>query len=163
MVFASISAVLVAAAPVAAGVHAPPPREVFPVPGKVDWGEADASFGATRWGHLHEGQDLFADAGTPIASVRDGSVVDRGDDGGRGNYVAIWNASTRATLLYLHMQRPSPIRLGESVAAGDRVGAVGCTGSCWGEHLHLEVRRGRRTTGEPLDPRPLLRRLAGRD
>jgi len=45
---------------------------------------------------------------------------------------------------------------------GERVGAVGCTGSCWGDHLHLELRVGRGTTGRPLDPLPMLKRLAAR-
>jgi murein DD-endopeptidase MepM/ murein hydrolase activator NlpD len=39
---------------------------------------------------------------------------------------------------------------------------VGCTGSCWGDHLHFEVRSGRGTTGESHDPLPLLERLAAR-
>jgi murein DD-endopeptidase MepM/ murein hydrolase activator NlpD len=42
------------------------------------------------------------------------------------------------------------------------VGAVGCTGSCWGDHLHFELRRGRGTTAAPIDPLPLLKRLAAR-
>jgi murein DD-endopeptidase MepM/ murein hydrolase activator NlpD len=45
---------------------------------------------------------------------------------------------------------------------GERVGAVGCTGSCWGDHLHFELRRGRGTTAAPIDPLPLLKRLAAR-
>jgi murein DD-endopeptidase MepM/ murein hydrolase activator NlpD len=48
------------------------------------------------------------------------------------------------------------------VRTGERIGAVGCTGSCWGDHLHIEMRRGRGTTGRPLDPLPQLRRLAQR-
>jgi murein DD-endopeptidase MepM/ murein hydrolase activator NlpD len=138
------------------------PASWFPVRGVVDFGEADARFGAWRGGHRHEGQDVFADAGTPIASVQAGRVVERGDDGGRGNYVAIWTPETDRTFVYLHMRAPTPHAVGDRVDAGARVGAVGCTGSCWGYHLHLEMRAGRGTTGEAVDPLPLLRRLAKR-
>jgi murein DD-endopeptidase MepM/ murein hydrolase activator NlpD len=162
MKLASITAVFAAAVPAAGDVEAPPPESVFPVRGHVDWGEPDARFGAWRGGHVHEGQDVFAPAGTPLVSVRGGKVVEKGDDGGRGNYVAIWSRDTRHTLVYLHMRRPSPHGPGDRVRAGQRIGAVGCTGSCWGDHLHIELRRGRGTTGKPNDPLPVLRRLARR-
>jgi murein DD-endopeptidase MepM/ murein hydrolase activator NlpD len=95
-------------------------------------------------------------------AVREGQVVEKGDDGGRGNYVAIWSPSAGLTYLYLHMRAPARQRIGALVDAGERIGAVGCTGSCWGDHLHLEMRHGRGTTGRPLDPLPMLRRLAMR-
>ena len=139
-----------------------PPEAVFPVRGKVGWGEHAARFGSWRGGHRHEGQDVFAAAGTPLLAIRDGRVVETGDDGGRGNYIAIWSRRAARTFVYLHMRRPSRFRPGDSVDAGERVGAVGCTGSCWGHHLHLEVREGRGTTGPARDPLPLLRRLAAR-
>lgn len=139
-----------------------PPGVVFPVRGRIDWGEQDARFGAWRGGHVHEGQDVFAAAGTPLFAIRDARVVETGDDGGRGNYVAMWSRVLRRTFVYLHMQHLSRVRVGERVRAGERVGSVGCTSSCWGDHLHLEVRIGRGTTGRPLDPLPLLRRLAAR-
>ena len=138
------------------------PAAVFPVRGRVDWGEQDARFGAWRGGHVHVGQDVFAPAGTPLLAIRDARVVETGDDGGRGNYVAMWSPAVRRTFVYLHMLRPSRVRVGERVRAGQRVGAVGCTGSCWGDHLHLEVRLRRGTTGKPFDPLPLLRQLAAR-
>jgi murein DD-endopeptidase MepM/ murein hydrolase activator NlpD len=138
------------------------PAVVFPVRGRVGWGEQDARFGAWRGGRAHEGQDVFAPAGRPLLAIRDGRVVETGDDGGRGNYVAMWNREARRTFVYLHMLRPSGVRVGERVRAGQRVGAVGCTGSCWGDHLHLELRVGRGTTGRALDPLPLLLRLAAR-
>ena len=159
---ASITAVFAAAVPAAGDIEAPPPESVFPVRGHADWGEAGARFGAGRGGHMHEGQDVFAPAGTPLVSLRPGKVVEKGDDGGRGNYVAIWSSSTRRTFVYLHMRRPSPLGRGDRVRAGQRIGAVGCTGSCWGDHLHLELRSGRGTTGRPGDPLPLLRKLAAR-
>jgi murein DD-endopeptidase MepM/ murein hydrolase activator NlpD len=139
-----------------------PPAAEFPVRGRVGWGEQDARFGAYRGGRAHEGQDVFAKAGTPLVAIRDARIVETGDDGGRGNYVALWSPAARRTFVYLHMLRPSRFGPGDAVERGQRVGAVGCTGSCWGDHLHLEIRRGRGTTGRPLDPLPLLRRLAAR-
>jgi murein DD-endopeptidase MepM/ murein hydrolase activator NlpD len=135
---------------------------VFPVSGRPDWGEAGARYGASRGGRAHEGQDVFAPAGTPLVAVRAGRVVETGNDGGRGNYVAIWSSRVRRTYLYLHMRRPARHAPGDRVRAGERVGAVGCTGSCWGDHLHFEMRVGRGTTGETRDPLPVLRRLAAR-
>lgn len=138
------------------------PEAVFPMRATPDWGEAEGRFGAARSGHMHEGQDVFAAAGTPLVAVRDGRVVESGDDGGRGNYIAIWSAEAGRTFMYLHMQRPARPGPGDRVRMGERVGAVGCTGSCWGDHLHMELRRGRGTTGAPMDPLPLLKRLAAR-
>ena len=141
---------------------APRPAAVFPMLARPDWGEQDARFGAYRGGHMHEGQDVFAPAGTPLVAIRDGRVVETGNDGGRGNYIAIWSRERRRSFVYLHMLHPARLHPGEAVRAGRRVGAVGCTGSCWGDHLHLELRRGRGTTGAARDPLPLLRRLAAR-
>ena len=111
---------------------------------------------------MHEGQDMFAPAGTPLVAVRDGRVVETGDDGGRGNYIAIWSHEARHTFLYLHMLRPTPLRAGRRTCEWAARGRVGCTGSCWGDHLHFEVRDGRGTTGEPHDPLDMLKRLAAR-
>jgi len=141
-------------------IEPPEPETWFPIRGTIEFGEYDARFGAWRGSRRHEGQDVFADAGTPLVAIRDGSVVETGDDGGRGNYVAIWSPEVDRTFVYLHMRAPTPLAVGDSVQGGARVGAVGCTGSCWGDHLHLEMRAGRGTTGKPLDPLPLLRRLS---
>jgi murein DD-endopeptidase MepM/ murein hydrolase activator NlpD len=138
------------------------PATVFPMLARPDWGEQDARFGAYRGGHVHEGQDVLAPAGTPLVAIRDGRVVETGDVGGRGNYIAIWSRERRRTFVYLHMLHPARLHPSEAVRAGQRVGSLGCTGSCWGDHLHLEVRRGRGTTGAARDPLPLLRRLAAR-
>jgi murein DD-endopeptidase MepM/ murein hydrolase activator NlpD len=131
---------------------------MFPIQGQSDFGEGAARFGAWRGGHRHEGQDVFAPAGTPLVAALDGKVVETGDDGGRGNYVAVYSPQRRQTYLYLHMKHPSRAQPGQWVRAGARVGAVGCTGSCWGDHLHFELREGRGTTGKPLNPLLLLRR-----
>jgi murein DD-endopeptidase MepM/ murein hydrolase activator NlpD len=111
---------------------------------------------------MHEGQDVFAKAGTPLVAIRDGRVVETGNDGGRGNYIAIWSREARHTFMYLHMLRPTRFEPGDTVRMGQRVGAVGCTGSCWGDHLHFELRDGRGATGTAHNPLPLLKRLAAR-
>jgi murein DD-endopeptidase MepM/ murein hydrolase activator NlpD len=132
---------------------------VHPVDGAVDYGDAGARYGADRGGRMHEGQDVFAPAGTPLLAMRDGVVLETGDDGGRGNYVGIWSPATRETYVYLHMLAPSQVGVGQRVRAGQRVGRLGCTGSCFGDHLHFEVRRGKDLEGPHRDPLRLLRRL----
>jgi murein DD-endopeptidase MepM/ murein hydrolase activator NlpD len=157
-------------APVAANMSAhdrldvpePPPESppVFPVEAPADFGEGDARFGAWRGGRRHEGQDVFAPAGTPLRAALDGVVVETGDGGGRGHYVAVFSPHRRQTYVYMHMRGPSRVEPGGRVRAGDRLGAIGCTGSCFGDHLHFELRRGRGTQGAPMDPLPLLRSWA---
>jgi len=137
---------------------------VFPLLGLHDFGEKDARFGAERYGHVHEGQDIFGKTGTPEVAVHDGVVVDRGkntdpDDGGRGNYLAIYSPDDNHSFVYMHMLKPSPVLLGKQVHAGQVVGQLGCTGSCDGPHLHFEVRIGRASLGadtKAVDPLPYL-------
>lgn len=132
----------------------------FPVSGPFNWGQDGARYGAGRSGHAHEGQDVFARTGAPLVAVSDATVVETGNDGGRGNYIALHDAEARRTYVYLHMATPARAAVGDRVRAGFRVGAVGCTGSCFGDHLHFEIRRGRGTTGVSVDPLPALERWA---
>jgi murein DD-endopeptidase MepM/ murein hydrolase activator NlpD len=149
---------------IAAGVYKGPFQ---PVRGKHGYGKRDARFGALRTGHLHEGQDVIAKSGTPLVAIADGVVVDAAPAesrfaGGRGNYLAIYERSANRSYVYMHMLEPPTLKRGDEVTAGQLVGAVGCTGSCWGAHLHLELRRGKatlRSHTKPLDPLPLLKRL----
>lgn len=133
-----------------------------PVDGDFHYGEADARFGASRGGRPHEGQDVFARAGTPLVAVGTGVVIDEASEdsaysGGRGNFVAIYSEADDRTYVYFHMKERSQLREGDEVGAGEPVGAVGCTGSCWGNHLHFEARAGRGVEGRAIDPLPLLR------
>ena len=137
---------------------------VFPLLGPHSFGEKDARFGATRYGHVHEGQDIFGKAGTPEVAVHDGVVVDRGKEngrysGGRGNYLAIYSPADNRSFVYMHMLKPSPVQLGQEVHAGRVIGQLGCTGSCDGPHLHFEVRIGKaslHSDTKAIDPLPYL-------
>lgn len=110
-------------------------------------------------GRGHEGQDLFAPAGTPLVATRDAVVLETGSDGGRGNYVAIYSDEADQTYNYFHMIAPSSVSKGQVVVAGQELGGLGCTGSCWGDHLHFEVHAGRSPYGPVLNPVPYLNGL----
>jgi murein DD-endopeptidase MepM/ murein hydrolase activator NlpD len=142
------------------------PGPIHPVLGRFEYGQGDARFHAARSGHVHEGQDIFAPPGTALVAARPGVVVDGGPawspmNGGRGNYLAIYNGADRRSYVYMHMQKPPRERIGDHLSAGQLVGRLGCTGSCYGPHLHFEIRIGRAAPGsetKAIDPLPALRR-----
>lgn len=139
----------------------------FPVLGKTDYGASDARFGAMRSGHTHSGQDIFAAKGTPLVAVADGIVSasiseNHPFSSGRGNYIAIYDPRADRSYAYLHLLKPSPLKTGDRVDAGQVVGLMGCTGSCYGVHLHFEIRKGRatvRSETKAIDPLPFLKSL----
>jgi murein DD-endopeptidase MepM/ murein hydrolase activator NlpD len=98
-----------------------------------------------RWGRLHAGIDIGAPSGTPIRAVKDGSIAMASAYGGYGNYTCI-NHGGGLSSCYAH-QSSFAITSG-SVSQGDVIGYVGCTGSCFGDHLHFEIR----VNGVPTDP-----------
>ena len=140
------------------GARPAPVAHVHPVEGRVSYGEAAARFGYNRGDHIHEGQDVFAPVGTPVLAVADGVVLESGGGDARGNYVAIYEQRARRTYVYLHMEQAPLVKPGQRVRAGQRVGRLGCTGSCFGPHLHFEVRLGRGSQLHAIDPLPLMQR-----
>ena len=117
-------------------------------PGGLAWpvsGPVVSPFGQ-RWGRLHAGIDIAARAGTVIHAAQDGLVVIAGPTGGYGNYVCVQH-TTRLTTCYAHLSRFGTER-GEMVRQGDPLGLVGCTGHCFGDHLHFETW----VSGRPVDP-----------
>jgi murein DD-endopeptidase MepM/ murein hydrolase activator NlpD len=99
-----------------------------------------------RWGRLHAGIDIAAPAGTPIRAADGGSVVLLGMVSGYGNYVCIQHTGALSTC-YAHLSSYGTSQ-GASVRQGQVIGAVGCTGHCYGDHLHFETR----VNGSPVDP-----------
>jgi murein DD-endopeptidase MepM/ murein hydrolase activator NlpD len=99
-----------------------------------------------RWGRMHEGIDIGVPSGTPIHAVAAGTVIYAGWMEGYGNLVVIDHGNGLATA-YGH-QSSIAAGNGSAVSQGQVIGYVGCTGHCFGPHLHFEVR----VNGEPVNP-----------
>jgi murein DD-endopeptidase MepM/ murein hydrolase activator NlpD len=141
-----------------AGLVADVPEGPYvPVAAPVDYGTAINTFGGGGM-RPHEGQDMFAPEGTPEVSPVATTVLETGTDGGRGNWAALYDPAEDRTFVYMHMLEPAGVKAGQRLAAGERVGLLGCTGSCEGPHLHFEIRAGRSPYGKPSDPVPELKR-----
>jgi murein DD-endopeptidase MepM/ murein hydrolase activator NlpD len=95
---------------------------------------------------MHEGIDIGVGYGTPIHAAAGGTVIYCGWEEGYGNFVVIDHGGNVATA-YGHQERIA-VSCGEHVEQGQVIGYVGCTGHCFGPHLHFEVRVG----GNPVDP-----------
>ncbi|HEY6837060.1 MAG TPA: peptidoglycan DD-metalloendopeptidase family protein [Gaiellaceae bacterium] len=113
---------------------------IWPVSGPVT-----SPFGM-RWGRMHTGIDIGVPYGTSIHAAASGRVVHAGWMDGYGNLVAIDHGRGLSTA-YAHQSRIG-VSLEETVGQGQVIGYVGCTGHCFGPHLHFEVR----INGTPVDP-----------
>ena len=93
------------------------------------------------WEACHPGIDIGVPSGTPIRAAASGKVTlmqSVGASGGYGNYTCVSHTSTLSTC-YAHQSRFAT-SLGASVSQGQVIGYSGCTGLCFGPHLHFEVR-----------------------
>ena len=104
---------------------------------------------------FHGGLDFGTGSGTPIYAAADGTVTraEEGWNGGFGNLVVIHTAPN-IDIYYAHQVNGGiRVKVGDVVAAGDQIGAVGTTGSSTGNHLHFEIR----VDGATTDPLLFLR------
>ncbi len=131
----------------------------FPILGSHHYGTGAGTFGAGRAGHSHQGQDVFADCGTPLVAARGGEVKIKRYEARAGNYVVIDGEGTDVDYVYMHLRRPALVGKGDHVYTGQRIGEVGDTGDAHGCHLHFELWSGPGwyTGGRPFDPLPDLR------
>ena len=121
-------------------------RMVAPVNGTVT-----GDFGEDRGDHAHAGTDIAAPSGTTVRAAECGTVSVSGSQSGYGLMVCVRHAGGMTTC-YAHLSERS-VAVNEYVRAGQKVGEVGCTGSCTGPHVHFEVRQNDTAT----DPSPYLR------
>lgn len=99
---------------------------------------------------MHSGLDFRGPTGAPIYAAAKGRVSYVGQKSGYGNVVEISHGNGMITR-YAHMSRFAS-RVGQEVAAGDVIGAIGSTGRSTGPHLHFEVR----VNDRAVNPRPFL-------
>jgi murein DD-endopeptidase MepM/ murein hydrolase activator NlpD len=154
-----------------AGIRSPrskPVLAVEPPPGAAGtgfrWpigGPVTSPFGQ-RWGRLHAGIDIGVPSGTNIRAAAGGTVIAAEWTSGYGNYTCVHHhfdapvrGGTDYVTCYAH-QSQFLVRKGEAVASGQVIGLSGCTGSCYGDHLHFEMRRGVGMWATPEDPIPHL-------
>jgi murein DD-endopeptidase MepM/ murein hydrolase activator NlpD len=123
---------------------------IWPTQGWVtsDFGVRLDPYNADR--SMHQGLDISTPHGQSVMTPSDGTVVFNGTEGGYGKVLVIdhgYGVKTR----YGHLSETF-VRLGERVARGQKVAAVGNTGRSTGPHLHYEVR----VNGIPENPRKFI-------
>jgi murein DD-endopeptidase MepM/ murein hydrolase activator NlpD len=93
------------------------------------------------WESCHPGIDIGVPSGTPIRAAAAGKVVlmqPESASGGYGNFTCIQHTASLSTC-YAHQSRFAT-SMGASVSQGQVIGYSGCTGRCFGPHLHFETR-----------------------
>ena len=116
-------------------------------------GHITSRFGAVEKNvrnHAHGGLDIAAPKGTKIKASADGKISYSGWMGGYGNLIIIDHANGVQSY-YGHCSRLFG-NVGDEVAAGDVIAAVGSTGNSTGNHLHFEIRK----DGKRIDPQTVI-------
>lgn len=112
----------------------------------VDGARAGRDF-TDDWGYprpgdrSHEGTDVFADRGTPVRSIGDGTVKEvRAHDGGIGGiFISIWVAQGEHWY-YAHLDSVDPALVpGVPVGDGQQIGTVGNSGNARSTPPHLHI------------------------
>lgn len=137
----------------------PPPSSggACPVAGAVSfrdtWGDARSG------GRSHQGVDMMAGAGTPLAAIYSGTISLKVNSLG-GN--TIWLTSGSGDqYYYAHLQSyASGLASGQSVSEGQIIGTVGSSGNASAAfpHLHFEYHPG---GGSAVNPYPLVKSICG--
>lgn len=120
---------------------------IWPVDGPVVSGFGPRTINGSY--EYHPGIDIAVPEGTPIRAALSGTVSlqqSEAESGGYGNYTCLDHGGGLSTC-YAH-QSSFGVSLGQSVSQGDVIGYTGCTGYCFGPHLHFEVR----INGSVTDP-----------
>jgi murein DD-endopeptidase MepM/ murein hydrolase activator NlpD len=120
---------------------------IWPVDGPVVSGFGSRTINGSY--EYHPGIDIAVPEGTPIRAAATGTVSlqqSEASSGGYGNFTCIDHGGGLSTC-YAH-QSSFGVSLGQAVSQGAIIGYTGCTGYCFGPHLHFEVR----INGSVTDP-----------
>ena len=103
---------------------------------------------------FHSGLDFRGPIGAPVYAAARGRVSFAGVKSGYGNCIEVSHGNGMVTR-YAHMSA-FRAHVGQEVAAGEAIGAIGSSGRSTGPHLHFEVR----IDDRPVNPRPFLEATA---
>jgi murein DD-endopeptidase MepM/ murein hydrolase activator NlpD len=134
-----------------------PSHQRLPVTGIVVGAVVTQPFGCTNFDlepydpfcpghHIHTGIDLAAPVGMAVHSASAGVAHVGFDPSGAGLFVLV-TADSHARLFYCHLSAIG-VANGQSVNAGQVIGALGQTGLATGPHVHFEVQ----VDGTSVDP-----------
>ena len=135
-----------------------------------DWTGQTWYDGALHLGRVydqHAGVDYPMALRSDLAASKAGTVIDTEGGFGTqqfgqyGNFVLLGHADGRRTLYY-HLASSADsgilVAIGQSVVAGQRIARSGCSGQCYGAHLHFEVRNWNASTKRWVSSDPLADR-----
>lgn len=120
------------------------------------WADCALHYGRVYDGHT--GMDYPMGLLSPVAAARDGTVVDLFEGYGTqqfgtyGNFVLLSHADGRRTLSYHLAQGGVRVAVGQAIRAGQWLADSGCSGQCYGAHLHFEMQRLGGGRWLPMDP-----------
>ena len=129
------------------------PLYIWPVQGELERGHdlENLNYDVTlRDWRTHEGLDICAALGTPVAAVSAGQVLSLEQDGLYGTVVSIDHGDGLVSV-YANLAEIPTVSVGDWVNAGDTIGSVGSTALCevgQGTHLHFAMK----LDGEAIDP-----------
>lgn len=118
---------------------------------QLDWTGQVWNDGVPHAGRVydqHSGLDYPMVLRSEVAAAKDGTVIDvegsfgTSQFGNFGNFVLLQHADGRQTLYY-HLAGAADggigVAVGNAVVAGQPLGRSGCSGQCFGAHLHFEM------------------------
>lgn len=112
-------------------------------------------------GRQHQGNDLMAAIGTPLAAIESG-IIDKVSDTEVGlGGITIWLRGDSGTRYYYAHNLRNVARLGQRVTAGELIAYVGKTGNARNTppHVHFEMHPG---GGAASDPYELIAKLCSK-
>lgn len=137
-------------------------------PGAAGW-HVRQWYGNTRWAYrqrralygqgqgLHFGVDIFANCGTPVLAIGDGTVAAVDGPYGSAPHNLLIRHANGYVSLYGHLFQRSQLRVGQRVRQGEQVALSGVPSGADCDthpHLHLEIRTS--GLGSTVNPLPLI-------
>lgn len=127
-----------------------------PVAGPVSFTD---TWGAPRsGGRAHQGVDMFAASGTPVAAITDGSM--RKASSALGGISLYLLGNDGIEYYYAHLLKYADVEQSQKVTAGQTIAYVGASGNASGgtPHVHFEIKP---AGGVPINPTASARKACG--